>query len=139
MLANKSSLVSICYTTSMPKLSNTARKELHDQTFVEVLHQTNSPQAAMIAAEPALADNKNYAKVKAQRMLKRTDVQEKIQKKLETMQSAALKNIKQTLTSDNEQLANANAWKVVEHLRGTPVKRSVTMTNRTTLEDALFE
>lgn len=138
--------IKVCITTDkcdnvsiMPKLSNSARKLLHDETFVNVLQQTNSPQAAMIAAEPGLANNKDYAKVKAQRMLKRTDVQEKIQKQLENMRAASLKNIKNTLTSDNEQLANSNAWKVIEHLRGTPVKRNINLTAKASLEDVLFD
>lgn len=123
----------------MPRLSKTAIKDAHDQTFVNVMLATNSPSQAMIAAEPALANNKDYAKVKAQRMLKKTDVQEKIQKSLENMRNPALKNIKETLTSDNEQLANNNAWRVIEHLRGTPVKRSITMNTKANIEDALFD
>lgn len=123
----------------MSRLSKTAIKDAHDQRFVDAMLETNSPQAAMIAAEPALADNKAYAKVKAQRMLKKTDVQQKIQKSLENMRNPALKNIKETLTSDNEQLANSNAWKVIEHLRGTPVKRSISLHDKANIQDALFD
>lgn len=123
----------------MSRLSKTVVKDAHDQRFVDVMLATNSPQAAMIAAEPALANNKAYAKVKAQRMLKKSDVQEKIQKNLESMRLAAQKNIRKTLTSDNEQLANNNAWRVIEHLRGTPVKRSITTHNKANVEDALFD
>lgn len=123
----------------MPKLAKTVIRENHDQVFADTMAATNSPTQAMIAAEPALINNKDYAKVKAQRMLKRTDVQEKIQKSFESMRPSALKNIKKTLTSDNEQLANQNAWKVVEHLRGTPVKRNINLTGRATIEDALFD
>jgi len=123
----------------MSRISKSVVRERHDQVFADVMAATNSPSKAMIAAEPALAENKPYAKVKAQRMLKRTDVQEKIQNSLENMRPAALKNIKRTLTSDNAQLANNNAWKIVEHLRGTPVKRSISMNRKARIEDALFE
>jgi len=123
----------------MSRISKSVVRERHDQVFADVMAATNSPSKAMIAAEPALAENKPYAKVKAQRMLKRTDVQEKIQNSLENMRPAALKNIKRTLTSDNAQLANNNAWKIVEHLRGTPVKRSISMNSKASIEDALFE
>jgi hypothetical protein len=93
----------------------------------------------MIAAQPELAAHPEYAKVKAQRVLKRSDVQEKIQKKLESMQPEALKNIKRTLTSDNEQLANSNAWRIVEHVRGKPVARSISLHDTASIEDALFD
>lgn len=118
---------------------NKALRDKHDQIFAEVYTATNSPSQAMIAAEPALRDRPAYAAVKANRTLKRSDVQEKIQKKLESMQKSALQNIKQTLMSDNEQLANANAWRIVEHIRGTPVKRSIALHDKASIEDALFE
>lgn len=123
----------------MPKRAQTALREKRAEIFADVYALTESPSKAMIAAEPELAAHPDYAKVKAQRVLKRSDVQEKIQKKLESMQKAALQNIKQTLTSDNEQLANANAWRIVEHVRGKPVARSINLNANAGIEDALFE
>lgn len=118
----------------MPKIVN---PDVTEDTFVEVLTRTNSPSKAMLAAQPHLT--KEYAKVKAQRMLKKPDVQAKIQKKLEIMRPKALKTIDKMLTSDNEQIATANAWRVVEHLRGKPVARNLNMSVSATIEDALFE
>lgn len=123
----------------MPKLSKNAIREAHDQRFVETLQETNSPLQAMIAAEPALADKKAYAAVKANRMLKRSDVQERIQKKLETMYNPALKTIKSAINSDNEQIAVNTSFRVIEHLRGTPVKRNLNVTATANIEDALFD
>jgi uncharacterized protein YbaP (TraB family) len=121
----------------MPRISKQAIKDKRAETFAEVYSITNSPSKAMLAIEPTLSPE--YAKVKAQRTLKRTDIQEKIQKRLEKMQKEALKNIEKTLTSDNEQLANANAWKIVEHVRGKAVTRSISLHDNVKLEDALFD
>lgn len=114
-------------------------KEKRSEIFAEVYAETQSPTQAMLAVEPGLKDRPNYLGVKANRTLKRSDIQDKIQKKLESMQNTALKNIKETLSSDNEQLANANAWKIVEHVRGKPITRSLNLHGSANIEDALFE
>lgn len=110
-----------------------------DDIFAEVYAKTNSPSKAMIASEPGLANNRNYAKVKAQRMLKKPDVKSKIDKKLQKMSKRALENIDEMLTSDNEQIKFNNTWKVIEHNIGTPVKRSINANVKATIEDVLFE
>lgn len=123
----------------MPRTSKAQIKEKHAETFAEVVARTGSPKAAIIAVEPELADKPAYAAVKGNRMMKRTDVQEKIQKSLESMRPAAQKRIKDLIMSDNEQIATANSWKVIEHLRGTPVKRNLNVTAQANIEDALFD
>lgn len=123
----------------MPKLSKNAIREKHDQTFVDVLAATNSPSKAIIAVEPELAAKPAYAAVKANRMLKRPDIKEKIDKKLQNMANPALKAINDLLKSDNEQIRTANAWKVIEHNIGTPVKRNINVNAQATIEDALFQ
>jgi len=123
----------------MPRTSKAQIKEKHAETFAELVVQTGSPKQAMIAVEPQLADRPNYAAVKAQRMLKRSDVQQKIQKSLESMRTKATKRINNLIMSDNEQIATTNAWKVIEHLRGTPTKRSINLNAHATIEDVLNE
>lgn len=123
----------------MPKLSKSAVREKHDNTFVEVLAQTNSPVAAIRAAEPALVDRPAYARLKAHRLKQRPDIMEKIDKKLEQNARLALKQLPRLITSDNEQIATANVWKTIEHKIGTPVKRNLNINASASIEDALFE
>lgn len=112
-------------------------KQRHDETFAEVVARTGSPKQAIIAAEPDI--NPTYAANKGYRMMQRKDVQEKIQKKLESMQPKAMKRIKELVMSDDESIASQNAWKVVEHLRGKPVARNLNVNATATVEDALFD
>lgn len=109
------------------------------QVFAEVYAHTKSPNKAMLAAQPDLITHKRYAAVKAQRMLKKSDVQEKIQQNLEKMAKKASKRIDELITSENEQIATTNAWKVIEHVRGTPTHRSINLNASVSVEDALFE
>jgi hypothetical protein len=106
--------------------------------FAEVYAYTKSPGKAMLAAQPNLVTDKNYANVKAHRMLKRTDIQEKIQKNLEKMSKPAIKRIEQLIQSEDEGIATQNAWRTVEHVRGKPVTRSISLHDEVTIEDALF-
>lgn len=122
----------------MPRTSKANIKEHKQQVFAEVVAKTGSPKAAIIAIEPELVDKPAYAAVKGNRMMKRSDVQEKIQKSLETMRPAATKRIKELIMSDNEAIATANAWKTIEHLRGKPVARNLNVNTTATIEDALF-
>lgn len=123
----------------MPRTSKADIKRIHDETFIEAVVRTGSPKAAIIAAEPELALKPAYAANKGYRMMKRKDVQEKIQKKLETMQPKAMKRINELVMSDDEGIATANAWKIVEHLRGKPVARNVNVSAKANIEDALFD
>lgn len=110
-----------------------------DEIFAEVYAATNSPSKAMIASEPALKDKPEYAKVKANRLLKKPDMKAQIDKKLQLMSKKALKRIDEMITSDNETIATANSWKIVEHNIGTPIKRNVNMNVKANIEDALFD
>lgn len=110
-----------------------------EQVFAEVYAATQSPTQAMLAAQPNLITRKKYASVKADRLLKKTDVQTKIQKKLETMSVNASKRIKELIDSNNESIATTNAWKVIEHVRGTPTHRSINLNASVSIEDALFD
>lgn len=123
----------------MPRLSKDAIREKHDDTFVEVLAQTNSPVTAIRAAEPALIDKPAYARLKAHRLKQRPDIKAKIDKKLEQNAKLALKQLPKLITSDNEQIATANVWKTIEHNIGTPVKRNLNVNATTTIEDVLFD
>lgn len=114
-------------------------KEKRAEIFAEVYAKTDSPLQAVLASEPKLAQNKAYASVKANRLLKKTDIQAKIQKNLEKMHPKALKKIDELINSDNEAIASANAWRVVEQLRGKPVARNLNLTAQVNIEDALFE
>lgn len=120
-------------------MSKQAIKEAHDEVFAEVMARTNAPSKAMIAAEPALADKPHYAAVKAQRMLKKTDIQLKIQDKLEKQAKKALKNVDDLLMSDDENIKSANTWKVIEQIRGKAVTRSISLHDKANIEDALFQ
>lgn len=108
-------------------------------TFAEVYAHTKSAQKSMLAAQPELVTKKNYANVKGQRLIKRPDIQEKIQKSLEKMSKTATKRIDSLIQSEDETIATQNVWKVVEHLRGKPVARNVNLNAQITIEDALFE
>ncbi len=123
----------------MPKLSKSAVREKHDEVFAEVYARTNSPSKAIIAAEPALADRPHYASVKGVRVLKRSDIQTKIQNRLEKQAKKALKNVDDLLASDDEQIKSANTWKVLEQIRGKAVTRSISLHDSASIEDALFE
>lgn len=123
----------------MPRTSKAQIKENHDNLFVEVVAQTGSPKAAMIAVEPNLTDKPAYAANKGYRMMQRSDVQEKIQKKLENMQPKAMKRIKSLVMSEDEAIATQNAWRIVEHLRGKPVARNLNINTNANIEDALFD
>lgn len=108
-------------------------------TFVEVQAITKSPQKAMLAAQPELITNKNYANVKGHRLANKPDIKAKIDLKLQKMSTKAIKTIDKMLQSDNESIATQNAWKVIEHNIGTPVKRSINVNAKATIEDALFD
>lgn len=108
-------------------------------TFAEVQAATKSPMKAMIAAQPALVTNKNYANVKGRRLMVRPDVKAKIDQKLQKMSIKATKRIDSLIQSEDEHIATTNAWKVIEHNIGTPVKRNINVNTHATIEDALFE
>jgi len=114
-------------------------KEQRQEIFAEVYAKTNSPIKAMIASEPALIDNKPYASVKANRALKKTDIQQKIQIKLEKQSKIALQNIDDLLISDNENIKADTTWKVIEHIRGKAVAKNINLNAKVTIEDALFD
>lgn len=107
--------------------------------FADVQAHTKSPMKAMIAAQPELITNPNYANVKGRRLITKPDVKARIDKKLQKMSSKATKRIEKLIQSENENIATTNAWKVIEHNIGTPVKRNINLNATTTLEDALFE
>jgi len=109
------------------------------ETFAIIAAQTGSPKAAMIAIEPELKDKPGYAATKANRLMKRTDVQEKVQKKLESMQPMALKRVKNLIMSEDENVATKDAHFVIEHVRGKPVARNLNMNAKVNIEDALFD
>lgn len=124
---------------SNKKIRRAVRQEKRDNLFVEVMAKTNSPLQAMLASEPALADRRQYAGVKAQRQMKRPEIREKLDKELQKMSKKAIKRIDKMLESDSEQIASLNAWKVIEHNVGTPVKRNLNVNVKSSIEDALFE
>jgi len=109
------------------------------EVFAEVYAHTKSPGKAMLAAQPTLVTNKNYANVKAHRLLKRSDIQDKIQKNLEKMSKSAIKRIETLIQSEDEAIATTNAWKTIEHVRGKAVTRSINLHDSASIEDALFE
>lgn len=112
-------------------------KTTNDDIFADVYAMTNKPSQAIIAAHPHLKDNPDYAKVKAQRELKKPHIQEKIDKKLKQMSKKALKQIDVMITSDNEAIATQNSWKVIEHTTGTPVRRTINVNATVSIEEAL--
>lgn len=114
-------------------------KEQRDEIFVDTFVHTNNATAAIQAAEPILLDKPAYAHLKAHRTLQRPDIKLRIDKKLQKMSPKALKTIDKLITSDNEQIATANAWKVIEHNIGTPIKRNINVGIKATIEDALFD
>lgn len=107
--------------------------------FAEVQAHTKSPMKAMIAAQPELVIDKNYANVKGRRLMVKPDVKARIDKKLQKMSAKATKRIDKLIQSDNEQIATTNAWKVIEHNIGTPVKRNINIGVKANIEDALFD
>lgn len=109
------------------------------ERFTDARAAKLSPAKAMIAAQPELALNKNYANVKARRLMVKPDIKEKIDKKLQHMAIKATKRIDTLIQSDNEAIATTNAWKVIEHNIGTPVKRNINLTAKANLEDVLFD
>ena len=114
-------------------------KHVDKEKFAEVYAHTKSAQKAMIAAEPNLITKKNYANVKGHRMLAKADIQTKIQKNLEKMSKPATKRIAELIQSDDESIATANSWKVIEHIRGKPLARNVNLNATLTIEDALLD
>lgn len=131
-------LMRIWYNKGMNR-KNKVGKEQRDEIFAEVYVQTDSPIKAIQAAEPDLINKPAYASVKAHRTLQRPDMKERIDRKLTKMSTKALKTIDKLITSDNEQIATTNAWKVIEHNIGTPVKRSINVNAKANIEDALFQ
>lgn len=116
-------------------------KKLSDKqidTFAEVQAHTKSPMKAMIAAQPELVTNKNYANVKGHRLMQKPDVQEKVRLKIEKMGAKATKRIDKLIQSENEAIATQNAWKVIEHTIGTPLKRNINLNATANIEDVLF-
>lgn len=111
----------------------------NNQVFAEVYAATKQPLKAMLAAQPDLITNKNYAAVKAQRTLQKKDVQTKIQENLEKMSKKANKRIDELIMSKDEGIATQNSWKVIEHLRGKPVARNVNLNASMSIEDALTD
>lgn len=122
----------------MSKKSQVAR-EARDELFAEVYVKTDSAVTAIRAAEPDIINKPGYDRLKAHRTLQRPDIKLKIDKKLQKMSTKALKTIDKMITSDNENIATTNAWKVIEHNVGTPVKRNLNMNVKANIEDALFE
>lgn len=108
-------------------------------TFVDVQAHTKSPMKAMLAAQPELITDKNYANVKGRRLIAKPDIKARIDKKLQKMSSKATKRVEKLIQSDNESIATQNAWKVIEHNIGTPIKRNINVNAQATLEDALFD
>lgn len=108
------------------------------ETFTDARAAHLSPAKAMIAAQPELISDKNYANVKARRLMAKPDIKEKIDKKLQKMAMKATKRIDTLIQSENEQIATANAWKVIEHNVGTPIRRNINVNATANIEDALF-
>lgn len=129
--------VSIVYNTDMTKHVKLSEEQI--ERFTDARAANYSPAKAMIVAQPELALNKNYANVKGRRLLKKTDVQEKIQKKMERMSNKAIKRIDTLIQSDDESIATTNSWRVVEQVRGKAVTRSINLNATATIEDALFD
>lgn len=109
------------------------------EVFTDARAANLSPAKAMIAAQPELVLKKNYANVKARRLMKQPDVKEKIDKKLQKMAIKATKRIDKLIQSDNEAIATQNVWKVIEHNIGTPIKRGINMNVQANIEDVLFD
>lgn len=109
------------------------------ERFTDARVAKMSPAKAMIAAQPELALNKNYANVKGRRLLSKPDIKTKIDIKLQKLAKSATKRVEEMIQSDNEQIATTNAWKVIEHNIGTPVKRNINLTAKANLEDVLFD
>lgn len=120
-------------------MKHTTLSEKQLDTFAEVQAHTKSPMKAMIAAQPELITKKNYANVKGRRLVTKPDVKARIDKKLQKMSSKATKRVEKLIQSENESIATQNAWKVIEHNIGTPVKRNINVNAQATLEDALFD
>jgi hypothetical protein len=118
---------------------HTTLSESQLDKFADVQAHTKSPMKAMIAAQPELILNKNYANVKGRRLVTKPDVKARIDKKLQKMASKATKRIDSLIQSDDERIATTNAWKVIEHNVGTPISRSINVNATATVEDALFE
>lgn len=121
---------------------STIAKQLHDKrddTFATVYAATKSPRKAMLAAEPHLADRPMTASVKAQRQLKKPDIQAKIQKELEKYSKQALKNIPELLKSDNLDIKYKTTFKTIEHIRGKPLARHIGLTATASVEDVLAQ
>lgn len=125
-----------CYSTDMTKHVKLTDEQLN--TFAEARAAKLSPARAMIAAQPELVLNKNYANVKARRLMNKPDVKAKIDQKLQKLSKDATKRVEELIQSENENIATTNAWKVIEHNIGTPVKRSINANVQATIEDALF-
>lgn len=109
------------------------------EVFTDVYAATHKPIDAMVAAQPNLAADRNYANVKARRLLKKSDINTKIQQKMEKMASKATKKIDELIQSENEQIATTNAWKVIEQVQGKAVTKSINLNATATIEDVLFD
>lgn len=109
------------------------------ERFTDARAAKLSPAKAMIIAQPELITDKNYANVKARRLMVKPDIKAKIDAKLQKMSTKATKRIEKLLQSENEQIATQNAWKVIEHNIGTPIKRNINVGLTATIEDALFD
>ena len=112
--------------------------EHKDEVFAEVMARTNKPVEAIKASYPEDYErNPAYARTKADRMLQRPQIQEKITQKLNKMTPKALKTINKLITSDDESIATQNSWRVIEHIRGRPTQTSKNLNVSVNLEDAL--
>ena len=110
-------------------------KEHTEEVFLEAYAQTGNATGAMQIARPELA--KNVANNAAHRMLQKPDVQAKLEAKLQRMSNQALKTIKSSLTSENEQIATSSAKWVVEQVHGKAINRNVNLNGTVSVEDIL--
>lgn len=115
-------------------------KAQKEDVFTDVMAATGSPAKAIKASHPEVYEHSPAnARNRANRLLKKPEIQTKIQSKLEKMQPKALKAIDRAITSDDENLATNTAKWVVEQVRGKATQRTVNLSATVSIEDYLSQ
>jgi len=113
------------------------------QKFAQEFAKTDNATLAVKRAYPELAKAveaegrvDTVLRVKANRLLTNENVQQAIvsqKNKLATIANRAVQRVEQLVESDNEKIATANVWQVIDHVHGKAVQQIETSSTAITL------
>lgn len=104
--------------------------------FKAVESRTGNGTQAVRELEPDRINPTNRAHT-IQTHINNAEVNPYIENRLIEMVQPSLNRISDLIESDNDQVATKNAWKVVEHIRGKEINRSISETRTINIETIL--